>query len=273
MSSAVAYSLGPKFHDPKVVQQWPGRAGSSMDKVPTVLAYDTVGGRIVSWGAQVQLDARDQKLARLFKLCLHPSHTPSTDTAPSFEEAKMYFEHYLTCLYQYLMKFFGSLGIPHWQDKQVEFIFSTPTTWSDPRLINIIRESIRAAGWGSQHNHELRMGATEAEAAAMHASLTLQGFNEDEVIMICDAGGGTTDVNILKIVKASSDGMTMHPLTIVEGQDIGSAHIDFAVSGPDHSVYPELFCEACMYSHSRVVGPEPHYGKVAACAAYTARTC
>jgi molecular chaperone DnaK (HSP70) len=205
-----------------------------MDKVPTILAYDPNGSRLLSWGAQVQLDARDQKLARLFKLCLHPSHVPPTDTAPTCQEAMIYFEHYLTRLYHHLMQVFQS-DFPHWNDKYVEFIFSTPTTWTDPRQINIIQEAIRSAGWGSQHKHDLRMGATEAEAAAMHASLTLQGFQEDEVIMVCDAGGGTTDVNILKIVNATSAGMTMRPLTTVEGEDIGSAHIDFAVSGDNSS--------------------------------------
>lgn len=47
--------------------------------------------------------------------------------------------------------------------------------------------------------------------------------------MICDAGGGTTDVNVLKVESAMKGSFELKPLSWTEGAAIGSTLIDHKI--------------------------------------------
>jgi hypothetical protein len=56
-----------------------------------------------------------------------------------------------------------------WEDANIEFIFSVPTTWKLP-TIERFRSTIGRAGFGSSPSHKIEIGLTEAEAAAVHTA-------------------------------------------------------------------------------------------------------
>ncbi|KAK3047562.1 hypothetical protein LTR09_011067 [Extremus antarcticus] len=50
-----------------------------------------------------------------------------------------------------------------------------------------------------------------------------------EVYLVCDAGGGTTDLNVLKVEAAAKDRMELVPLSWTEGEAVGSTLIDWKI--------------------------------------------
>jgi len=98
-------------------------------------------------------------------------------------------------------------------------------TWQDPRLIRQIEEQIEAAGFGCKPNERAHITLTEAEAAAVYALGS--GMTEGQTFVVCDAGGGTTDVNALKV--RSTTIMELEALSCTEGHAVGSTVIDFKV--------------------------------------------
>ena len=90
-----------------------------------------------------------------------------------------------------------------------------------------IEDIIRAAGFGQTENERAGVYLTEAEAAAIYASK--QSMVKGEVFLVCDAGGGTTDLNVLKVESAERHRMRLLPLSWTEGEAIGSTVIDWKV--------------------------------------------
>jgi hypothetical protein len=57
-----------------------------------------------------------------------------------------------------------------WEDANIEFIFSVPTTWKPVPTVERFRSTIERAGFGRFPNHKAIIGLTEAEAAAVHTA-------------------------------------------------------------------------------------------------------
>jgi len=57
-----------------------------------------------------------------------------------------------------------------WEDANIEFIFSVPTTWKPVPTVERFRSTIERAGFGRHPNHRVDIGLTEAEAAAVHTA-------------------------------------------------------------------------------------------------------
>jgi hypothetical protein len=102
-------------------------------------------------------------------------------------------------------------------------IANVSKTWRDPRLIRQIEEQIELAGFGRGSNERAHITLTEAEAAAVYALGS--GMTEGQTFVVCDAGGGTTDVNALKV--KSTGRMELQALSYTEGHAVGSTVIDF----------------------------------------------
>ncbi|KAF2212423.1 hypothetical protein CERZMDRAFT_97695 [Cercospora zeae-maydis SCOH1-5] len=96
----------------------------------------------------------------------------------------------------------------------VEYNFGVPTTWKNPAMIASMERLIETAGFGSTPRQSVRMSLTEAEAAAIEAATTQ--YQEGDIFLICDAGGGTTDVNLLKVMSTKQK-MELNPLDHLEG--------------------------------------------------------
>jgi hypothetical protein len=74
----------------------------------------------------------------------------------------------------------------------------------------------------------VNIGLTEAEAAAVHVSTEAPGiFRENDVLLVCDAGGGTTDLSVLKVTGTVNQAIDLQQMDVVFGETIGSAAIDY----------------------------------------------
>ncbi|KAK3065276.1 hypothetical protein LTS18_003150 [Coniosporium uncinatum] len=71
------------------------------------------------------------------------------------------------------------------------------------------------------------MGLTEAEAAAVHTSVEARSiFREYDIILVCDAGGGTTDISLLEVTNCRNGALSMSQLHTVFGGEVGATAID-----------------------------------------------
>ncbi|KAH7007838.1 hypothetical protein B0J12DRAFT_753154 [Macrophomina phaseolina] len=221
--TGVAYSTGPEWPDPKPVQQWPGEHSNLLaNKVVTAVSYDDAAlERPASWGFLAE-DGNSEFLHRKFKLALDPSYTKGPY---SHDEARRLFRDYLRYMYDFLHDHFASSD-DEWSRKKVEYVFSVPTTWKDAGMISKVEASIREAGFGGGTYQRARISLSEAEAAAVCCTNQRRG---GDIFMVCDAGGGTTDLNTLKVVIGPDSTKELKPVGYVEGNVIGSTLIDFAV--------------------------------------------
>src|SRR5271154_484119 len=225
--TGVAYSAGPEWARPETIQRWPDATGTGLsDKVSTTISYDVETDQVATWGFTVDPDNPKFRIEENFKLYLDPGYRDEFHSAPSLEEARRWFTDFLSCVYKSITQHFSET-IPRWRTRRVEFVFSVPTTWKDPAMIAETEQLIRKAGFGKEHGHAVEISLTEAEAAAVYASK--QQYEKGDVFLVCDAGGGTTDVNILKTAESNVGQIELEPLSCVEGQPIGSTLINFKV--------------------------------------------
>ncbi|KAK5698365.1 hypothetical protein LTR17_023739 [Elasticomyces elasticus] len=226
--TGVAFSKGPEWPDPNAIQRWPGTfSATRYDKVKTAVCYDGNGGHLVSWGFLCDPDDESLDYWTHFKLYLDPMYKDPDENAPTHTEARKWFGDYLRSLYKYISKHLGDTVATHLGDMRVEFIFSIPTTWKNPSTHATIENLIKSAGFGSASNHRVEIMLTEAEAAAISASK--QQMYRDEVFLVCDAGGGTTDLNVLKVRSVGRNQTQLEPLSSNEGSSIGSTVIDYRI--------------------------------------------
>lgn len=225
--TGVAYSVGPEWASPKSILHWPGRVGyENRNKVTTAVAYDTRTGFPVTWGFLIDRENDDLDVQDLFKLYLDPVYQDAFEDQPTLDEARKWFTDYLKFLFRAITQHFDE-SFPRWASREVEFLFSVPTTWKNPAMIAEIESLLKRSGFGERTNHVAKITLTEAEAAAIDASKQL--YQKGDVLLVCDAGGGTTDVNILKVINSAFGRTELRPLSWVEGQPIGSTLIDFKV--------------------------------------------
>jgi hypothetical protein len=160
----------------------------------------------MSWGFLCDQESDDIRIEDAFKLYLDPNFRDPFPGHPTTEEAKRYFKDYMGFVYAHVDKFFRR-SHPRWDSEKVEFLFSIPTTWKNPNQSAEIERLIKEAGFGGNASHQrVKIAQTEAEAAAVYAAkgrykaslprcqksnvLTLK--QSGDVILVCDAGGGTT---------------------------------------------------------------------------------
>ena len=195
------------------------------NKVPTIIQYTPGSSSVSGWGFLCDQDSEDPGLIDYFKLHLDPSfREDARPDRPTTQQARQWYVDYLRAIHDHIASVFSDT-IPRWRDQKAEFVFSVPTTWKNPSMIAEIEQLLRSAGFGSDGgNHRAKIGLTEAEAAAVYASK--QQYEKDDVLLICDAGGGTTDVNVLKIMSSKAEPVSLKPLSWVEGRPVGSIAID-----------------------------------------------
>lgn len=239
----VAYSVPSQGNDQiRWIQKWPGRAQANENKVPTTLAYPHGHDKPSSWGFKTESPAEQSRehreIREWFKTLLDPRNLErekqnyiAKDT--TIADVRHWFRDYLTMLYDHVkLKLSAEMPNFEWTAARVEFLFSVPTTWN-PQTVETFREIVGQAGFTGPANstHTVTISLTEPEAAAVHTSTAAPGiFKEGDVLVVCDAGGGTTDLSVLQVVDTMVDALSLKQLKqldVVGGENIGSAAIDY----------------------------------------------
>ena len=244
----------------KWIQKWPGRSQANENKVPTALVYPANQSSPSSWGfvSETEQNSDDKDYKEWFKTYLDPvrlahhQQEDPEDTPKSIQEVEKYYEDYLRLLYRHIeFKLASDLQGATWQNARIEFIFSVPTTWK-PEVVEIYRGIVQKAGFGGWPSHQVTIGLTEAEAAAVHTSIEASGiFKERDVLLVCDAGGGTTDLSVLRVTDTGTQSLSLEQLDVVYGANIGSATID-----NDFHAFARMRLEQAHGNNSLGVSPD-----------------
>ena len=235
MSKGVSFS-NTRMPLPKVVQRWPGKPGELHNKVPSTIFYPPAEPFVADWGFLCQhTDGKKE----WFKPFLDPERLQSiasmgqgqgsSQDLPAFSEVRKWFKDYIICLYKHISTTIQSTT-GRWEGKRIEFLFSLPCTFNKLSIPRDIRDLVVQAGFeGGGAQHKVDIGLTEPEAAAVYTLKdTAIPYQVGEIVLVCDAGGGTTDLAILEIVRHRKGRMELKELTVVEGQNVGSTTIDIA---------------------------------------------
>ncbi|KAH7123083.1 hypothetical protein EDB81DRAFT_913210 [Dactylonectria macrodidyma] len=224
---------------PQVINNWPGDGGQSERKVPSTLVYKPNNSVVSSWGF---LCADDDMIPghirrECFKVFLDAEtlaavqHLGLANAPQSIQEAQRFVTDYLKEIYSHIKETIETeMGGQPWKDKAVTFLFSVPTTWENMDIINDFKGCIRNAGFGSGgFRHSAQVDLTEAEAAAV-ATLKTSPFTFDQgtLFLTIDAGGGTTDLSLMRITCSNSEVPQMSQVTAVSGLGVGGSLIDRA---------------------------------------------
>ncbi|KAM0427272.1 hypothetical protein ACHAPT_007705 [Fusarium lateritium] len=226
----------------QIVSDWPGSDDRGDRKVPTTLIYNA-DGSISSWGFMCadDDDTTPTKTRRdFFKIFLDPdmlagAHQQGLSNAPrSVDEARQFVSDYLRKVYAHLKDSIEMrMGIKHvggWKSMAVTFLFSVPTTWTSMAITNVFKGAIHDAGFGIEGpRHSALVDLTESEAAAV-ATLKTGTINlrTNNIFLTVDAGGGTTDLALMRVTSTDANFPQMAPVAAVSGVGVGSSLIDRA---------------------------------------------
>ncbi|KAK2750331.1 hypothetical protein FQN57_003811 [Myotisia sp. PD_48] len=223
--TGVAYSFGPQWSNPQPLQHWLGRLPSELaNKVPTCIEYYKDSVEVKNWGFGCDHQDEDPDIKEYFKLHLAPQAPKNWLDAPTKQHAQQWFHDYIRAVHRYVVKALTDI-FPLFPSRRVEFIFSVPTTWKDQRTIAEIKDLLERAICSSNSSYRVNIGLTEAEAAAVYACQQMD-YQRGDIILVCDAGGGTTDINALKILSSPGNPTALEQLNYAEGGAIGSTFID-----------------------------------------------
>ncbi|KAF7196595.1 Heat shock 70 kDa protein 12A [Pseudocercospora fuligena] len=221
--TGVAYALPQQGDNIRWIQRWPGRAQANENKLRKPSEQDPNYGQLRDW----------------FKTLLDPKNLDAMrerdpDLTTTQRDVWRWYRDFLRRVYNHIeQKLSSELPNFEWSAAQIEFLFSVPTTWS-PQVVEMFRSIIGQSGFGDSTNarHSVIMSLTEAEAAAVHMSTEAASqFREGDVLVVCDAGGGTTDISALEITETMTEMISLKQLRqvdVVGGRNIGSVGIDFA---------------------------------------------
>ncbi|KAG8908847.1 hypothetical protein FRB99_003086 [Tulasnella sp. 403] len=207
---------------------WPG-SFETFRKVPTCLLYDA-NGRVLAWGLEAKNAGPMPGTIRCewFKLFLEPralrdptTIDPRLPQLPPNKTAMDLIVDYLSCLYEYAK-----------EQITRETGAVADLTW-DAAGCDLMREAaikaglVQSAHAGDRNWRDRLRIITEPEAAAVHcAHLTdLHKLQPSQNFMICDAGGGTVDLAVYKIIGQLSN-LEIAEVCARSGANCGSIFLD-----------------------------------------------
>ncbi|KZV91854.1 hypothetical protein EXIGLDRAFT_693266 [Exidia glandulosa HHB12029] len=241
--SGVAYGSS-RIAGGKVQQilRWP-KAMDTFRKVPTCLLYDEQG-RVLAWGLEAKHATIVQGMYRCewFKLYLEPQalrEGGSVDPRlPPLPPGKTPFDlivDYLSCLWEYSREQI-TRDISSVADLDTAQVWLTvPAAWNQKACAMMRDAAIRAQLVRSAHAHDRNWRSrlkiiTEPEAAAVHAAAltNLHNLRGGQSFMICDAGGGTVDLAVYRLLgqSANVESLEIAEVGVRSGSNCGSIFLD-----------------------------------------------
>ncbi|KAJ7777521.1 actin-like ATPase domain-containing protein [Mycena maculata] len=238
--SGVAYGSS-RIASGKVQQilNWPG-SSETFRKIPTCLLYDEEG-RVLAWGLEAKNSSAIPGTSRYewFKLFLDPralrdesALDPRLPALPPGKTATDLITEFLSCLWEYareqITRDIGAIADLNSADVWV----TVPAAW-DARGCALMRDAAIAAGLvqssyaGDTAWRDRLKIITEPEAAAVHcAHLTdLYKLLPSQNFIVCDAGGGTVDLAVYKIIGDPAH-LEIAEIAARSGANCGSLFLD-----------------------------------------------
>ncbi|KAG8704387.1 hypothetical protein FRC08_002254 [Ceratobasidium sp. 394] len=223
------------------ILQWPG-SFENFRKIPTCLLYNE-HGQVLTWGLEAKNAPPMPGSIRCewFKLFLEPKSLrdgtidPRLPGLPPGKRPIDAIIDFLSCLWDYAkQQITREIGAVADLDS-ADVWLTVPAAW-DAKGCDIMREAAIQAGLvqnasatkGTDRNWRDRLRIiTEPEAAAVHcAHLTnLHQLRPSQNFMICDAGGGTVDLAIYKILGSLTN-LEIGEVCARSGANCGSLFLD-----------------------------------------------
>ncbi|OJJ76645.1 hypothetical protein ASPBRDRAFT_204224 [Aspergillus brasiliensis CBS 101740] len=181
----------------------------------------------ILWGraASGRQDIRVYKWLKLF--LYDPDHPilqdPDTPKVPMGYLPERLVTQYLGQLHNAIQKTMRKLYPDY--NQGIDYWFGWPATWSDESRQKM-RRAVEEAGY--DQDPDRLFFVTEAEATALYFTHAFSGELRDGCVLICDIGGGTTDVAALKIHNSGKN-PTYEQLSSYSGNDCGLAAMDAAL--------------------------------------------
>jgi hypothetical protein len=205
-----------------MIRDWPGQKGSFF-AVPSKL-QDGPNEEVKRWGFLCDDEKTLDRIREGFKSYLDEDaievarRNGTSDVPEDTREAIFLVSDYLQQVYCHIKSSIEAVVGP-WVDKNVEFIFSYPSTWQAQSTTNNFQEAIRAAGFGQEnpYKHTAILELTSAEAAAVYNVSNLRFKEDGDILLVCNAGGATTEVGLFEL--SNSD--PLHPCLKEVAPDIG----------------------------------------------------
>ncbi|KAJ2989638.1 hypothetical protein NUW58_g3369 [Xylaria curta] len=220
---------------PRMIQEWPlpPEKHGTQKKVPSTILYGDKKA-VKEWGFTCN-DHRDtvewfkryleeDSLKSMLKTFKDENETPPFETV---KQVRAIYGDYMKCLYKHISE--QLQRNEEWNDKTVEFVFSLPATFRTLEVSNALMGQIKKAGFGSGgRKHFVSWGLSEPQASAVYtAKETEISFKRGDIILVCDAGGGTTDLALLE-QQGDDEVVALKELSVIQGNNIGSTNIDLA---------------------------------------------
>jgi hypothetical protein len=238
--SGVAYGSS-RIASGKVQQilHWPG-SFETFRKVPTCILYDEQG-QVIAWGLEAKNASPMPGTTRCewFKLFLEPQALrdqsaidPRLPQIPPGKKALDLIIDFLMCLWEYakeqITREIGAVA----DLNSADVWLTVPAAW-DAKGCDMMRDAALSAGLvqsshaGDRDWRERLRIITEPEAAAVHcAHLTdLHKLKPSQNFMICDAGGGTVDLAVYKLIGQMAN-LEIAEMCARSGANCGSIFLD-----------------------------------------------
>ncbi|KAJ3986951.1 hypothetical protein F5890DRAFT_1571980 [Lentinula detonsa] len=220
------------------ILSWPGSV-ETYRKIPTCLLYDEEG-QILAWGLEAKHTALPNTYrCEWFKLFLEPralrddsAIDPRLPQLPPGKRAFDLIVDFLSCLWEYakeqITREIGAVA----DLASADVWLTVPAAW-DAKGCDFMREAAIHAGLvrssrpgDTQWRNRLHI-ITEPEAAAVHcAHLTdLHHLQPSQNFIVCDAGGGTVDLAVYKII-GQMENLEIAEIAARSGSNAGSLFLD-----------------------------------------------
>ncbi|GAA5969951.1 hypothetical protein JCM21900_002451 [Sporobolomyces salmonicolor] len=244
--SGIAYGSSRLFAGQSQIRQilsWPG-SYETYRKVPTCILYEQHSpdeeAKIVSWGLEAKNATVGKGLIKCewFKLLLSPESLrsgvpdPWLPPLPAGKNVVDVIADFLRCIWRYakrqITEEIGSVV----DLNAADVLLTVPSGW-DAAACSLMRESAIRAGLvqssrGGDVNWRDRLQIiTEPEAGAIHASTlaTLHHLRPSQCFLLCDAGGGTVDTAVYKLMGQLSE-LEIAEMCVRSGANTGSLFVD-----------------------------------------------
>ncbi|PWY75036.1 actin-like ATPase domain-containing protein [Aspergillus heteromorphus CBS 117.55] len=190
---SVAWALGHCPDKPEVITSWPGQGNRTSPKVPSRVSYSD--GKFL-WGYQTTIFGEN---IRGLKILLDESQDPRVVSALStmdlltknrktaIEVTGSYLKQLVEHSSKILHRRFGQ--IVNQMDRS--YVLTVPAVWSDKAK----HATMTAAVTAGIAANEITL-VSEPEAAALYCLKAIQpnSIRNGDVVVVCDAGGGTVDL-------------------------------------------------------------------------------